>query len=188
MARFQARRSRRRADSTAIQPPPLDSMILVVRRERVMLDSDLARLYGVATGALNQAVKRNASRFPADFAFRLTPQEASGLKSQTVTSNERGGRRRSQPLAFTEQGVAMLSSVLHSPRAVAVNIEIMRVFVRLRRLAISRVDLARRLDELEARYDTQFKAVFDAIRALMQPSPTARERRIGFRASGAART
>lgn len=145
-----------------------------------MLDSDLALLYGVSTKALNQAVKRNASRFPADFAFRLSRDETSRLKSQTVTSNGRGGRRRSQPFAFTEQGVAMLSSALRSSRAVSVNVEIMRAFVRLRRLAISHADLAQRLDELEARYDVQFKVVFEAIRKLMEPVPAPPRRRIGF--------
>ena len=161
--------------------PSVEAAILVVRGERVMLDRDLALLYGVTTKALNQGVKRNPTRFPPDFAFRLSRDEASRLKSQSVTSNGRGGRRRSQPLAFTEQGVAMLSSVLRSPRAVAVNVEIIRAFVRLRRMATSHADLARRLNELEARYDKQFKVVFDAIRTLMEPATTARRaRRIGF--------
>jgi hypothetical protein len=144
-----------------------------------MLDVDLAALYGVTTGALNQAVKRNASRFPSDFAFRLDRGETSNLKSQTVISSWHGGRR-SSPLAFTEQGVAMLSSVLRSPRAIAVNVEIMRAFVRLRRLVISHADLARRLDSLESRYDSQFKVVFEAIRKLMEPTPAPPRKRIGF--------
>ena len=145
-----------------------------------MLDSDLAALYRVSTKVLNQAVKRNALRFPPDFAFRLAHAEALCLKSQSVTSNKRGGRRRSQPLAFTEQGVAMLSSVLRSPRAVAVNVEIMRAFVRLRRVAISHADLARRLKRLESRYDARFRVVFEAIRRLMRPTTASLQRRIGF--------
>lgn len=147
-----------------------------------MLDEDLAVLYGVATKALNQAVSRNPKRFPEDFAFRLDPAEASNLKSQIVTSSRtHGGRRRSRPRAFTEEGVAMLSSVLRSPRAVAVNVEIMRAFVRLRRAHGEHRELARRVDSLEQKYDTRFKVVFDAIRALMQPTPAPR-RPIGFRA------
>lgn len=179
MNRTRSRGLRLREVPTA-NPTTIDQAIRLVRGERVMLDVDLAALYEVTTGALNQAVKRNASRFPSDFAFRLGRVEASRLKSQTVISNGRGGRR-SQPLAFTEQGVAMLSSVLHSPRAVAVNVEIMRAFVRLRRLAISHADLAKRLHELEGRYDVQFRAVFEAIRKLMEPPASApRARRIGF--------
>jgi hypothetical protein len=163
-----------------LSPRAIDDVITLTRGERVMLDSDLAVLYGVSTKALNQAVKRNASRFPPDFAFRLTREEASRLKSQTVTSKTRGGRRRSQPLAFTEQGVAMLSSVLRSPRAVAVNVEIMRAFVRLRRLTLAHADLASRLRRLEARYDARFRSVFEAIRKLMQPQARPEGRRIGF--------
>jgi hypothetical protein len=163
-----------------VRPLDIDAAILLVRGERVMLDSDLAALYGVGTKVLNQAVKRNALRFPPDFAFRLAHAEALRLKSQSVTSNKRGGRHRSQPLVFTEQGVAMLSSVLRSPRAVAVNVEIMRAFVRLRRVAISHADLARRLQRLEARYDARFRVVFEAIRRLMQPKAGSSQRRIGF--------
>jgi hypothetical protein len=162
--------------------------ILLVRGRRVLLDADLAALYGVETRALVQAVKRNVERFPADFMFQLTPGEAGDLRSQIVISSSRshagtskghGGRRR-PPYAFTEQGVAMLSSVLNSPRAIAVNIEIMRVFVRLRQLTASHAHLSRRLDQLERRYDGQFKVVFDAIRRLMTP-PAPRSRRVGFR-------
>ena len=137
-----------------------------IRGERVILDSVLAVLYGVAVGRLNEAVRRNRARFPPDFMFQLTAQELSNLKSQTVISS-RGGRRH-RPYAFTEQGVAMLSSVLRSPRAVAVNIEIMRAFVRLRRWMADSRELTARLDELESRYDSQFKVVFDAIRQLME--------------------
>jgi len=153
--------------------------ILVVRRQKVLIDADLAALYVVPTKVLNQAVRRNRSRFPSDFMFQLTAEEAGRLRSQIVTSNTRGGRRW-RPYAFTEQGVAMLSSVLHSPRAVAVNVEIMRAFVELRRVLESTAGLSRRLDTLERRYDAQFKGVFDAIRQLMLP-PTASRRKIGFR-------
>ncbi len=134
-----------------------------------MLDADLAELYGVTTKALNQALKRNAERFPEDFAFRITIEEAANLKSQFVTSRLWGGRRRSLPLAFTEQGVAMLSGVLNSPRAVQVNIAIMRAFVQMRRMLVSHEELARKVDSLEKQYDEQFRVVFDAIRALMAP-------------------
>jgi hypothetical protein len=153
--------------------------IVLIRGCRVLLDQDLAGLYGVETKALNQAVRRNLSRFPPDFCFTLTEAEDRGLKSQTVTSS-RGGRRRSRPRAFTEQGVAMLSSVLRSQRAIAVNIEIMRAFVELRRLAGAHADVIRRLDALEARYDGQFEQVFRAIRALMEV-PTRPRPQIGFK-------
>jgi len=152
--------------------------ILVMRGQRVLLDADLAALYGVGTKVLNQAVRRNRARFPPDFMFQLTTDEAGGLRSQTVTANGRGGRRTA-PYAFTEQGVAMLSSVLRSPRAIAVNIEVMRAFVHLRRVLESHADLARKLDALEKKYDGQFRSVFEAIRALMAPSRLA-TRRIGF--------
>ena len=145
-----------------------------------MLDTDRAQLYGVPTKALVRAVKRNAKRFPADFMFQLDSKEGVDLRSQTGTSSSWGGRRY-LPYAFTEQGVAMLSSVLRSSQAVSVNVEIMRAFVRLRSVLAEHLDLARRVDELEAKYDRQFKAVFDAIRALMTP-PEKPTRRIGFRA------
>ena len=139
-----------------------------------MLDADLAELYGVETKALLQTVKRNLDRFPEDFAFQLTNQDLSNLRSQIVTSS--WGGRRYLPYAFTEQGVAMLSSVLRSPRAVQVNIEIMRVFVRLRQLLTSNVELARKLAALESKYDAQFKMVFDAIRELMKPPESGQSR------------
>jgi hypothetical protein len=145
-----------------------------------MLDSDLARLYGVPTRRLNEQVRRNRDRFPADFMFELTAGEAAALRSQIATSNSGRGGRRYLPLAFTEQGVAMLSSVLRSDRAVRVNIEIMRAFVKLRELLATHKDLARKLEALERKYDAQFKAVFDAIRQLMVP-PRAKRRQIGFR-------
>jgi hypothetical protein len=143
-----------------------------------MLDADWATLYGVETRALVQAVKRNLARFPDDFMFQLSFDEATNLRSQSVISS-RGGRR-TPPYAFTEQGVAMLSSVLHSERAAQVNVEIMRTFVRLRELLSSHADLARKLTSLEQKYDSQFKAVFDAIRALMA-APANTKRKIGFR-------
>lgn len=184
---------------TAAGHPPrlvseIEPRIVTVRGLRVLLDSDLAVLYGVTTKRLNEQVTRSIRRFPADFMFRLRPEEGANLKSQFATSSDEGanlksqsaissthgGRRRAHPRAFTEQGVAMLSAVLHSPRAVDVNIEIMRAFVRLRRLHGEHADLARRIDELEATYDERFKAVFDAIRGLMTPTASAR-RPVGFR-------
>lgn len=146
------------------------------------LDSDLAELYGVTTKAFNQAVKRNAKRFPADFMFQLTAEEADALRSQFVTSNKGRGGRRYAPYAFTEQGVAMLSSVLNSERAIEVNIAIMRAFVRLRELLSSHKDLARKLDELERKYDARFQIVFEAIRQLMTPPPA--PKRLSYRLRG----
>jgi hypothetical protein len=154
--------------------------IVTIRGERVMLSFDLAALYGVEAKTLIQAVKRNAERFPADFLFQVTREEWVSLKSQFVTSSW-GGLRRAMPYAFTEHGVAMLSSVLRSSRAVQVNIEIMRAFVRIREMAMNHGDLARRLDALEAKYDGQFRVVFDAMRQLMAP-PAVERPRIGFRA------
>jgi len=157
----------------------IERSILLLRGHRVMLDTELADLYGVETKALVRAMKRNASRFPADFMFQLTKAEFDSLRCQFGTSNARGGRRYT-PYAFTEQGVAMLSSVLRSARAVRVNIEIMRAFVRLRQMLQADADLARKLDALEKKYDVQFRVVFDAIRALMEPPPDPPKRRIGF--------
>ena len=142
---------------------------------------DLANLYGVPTKVLVQAVKRNLARFPSDFMFQLSKQELEDWRSQFVTSNPRAkmGLRR-PPYAFTEQGVAMLSSVLRSKRAVAVNIEIMRAFVRLREMLAGHAELARKVDALERKYDAQFSVVFDAIRQLMAPPETPLKKRIGF--------
>ena len=151
-----------------------------LRGHNVILDSDLAGLYNVPVKVLNQAVKRNRERFPPDFMFRLTVREAESLRSQIVTSNPGRGGRRTAPSAFTEQGVAMLSSVLRGSQAVRVNIEIMRAFVRLRRMLASNADLARKLAALESKYDGQFETVFQAIRDLMTPAPAPRKR-IGFR-------
>jgi len=157
----------------------IEQAILLIRGQKVMLDSDLAALYGVETRRLVEAVKRNVERFPDDFMFQLAKEESDILRSQFATSSSWGGRRYA-PYAFTEQGVAMLSSVLRSPRAVAVNIEIMRAFVRLRRMLSSHADLARKLDALEKKYDTQFRVVFEAIRQLMEPSTRPKRRPIGF--------
>ena len=164
----------------------IEQAILFLRGQKVMLDSDLASLYGVATKVLLQAVKRNPGRFPSDFMFRLEVKEFAFLRSQFVTSKRRGGRR-TLPYAFTEQGVAMLSSVLRSERAVQVNVEIMRAFVRLRRMLTAHKDLARRLDDLERKYDAKFRVVFDAIRRLMAPTAPVGpkpKRVIGFRPGG----
>ncbi len=144
-----------------------------------MLDEDLALIYGVATKDLNKAVGRNKSRFPGDFMFQLTAEEFANLRLQIGTSSLYGGRRYA-PYAFTEHGVAMLSGVLKSPRAVAVNIEIMRAFIRLRQTLSAHADLSRRLDGLERKYDSQFKAVFDAIRQLMTIPPEPTKPRIGY--------
>jgi len=169
-------------------PPPaaivpastISHKIYFLRKARVMLDSDLAQLYGVPTSNLNQAVRRNFKRFPKDFMFQLTADEADVLRYQIGTSKKGRGGRRYLPYVFTEQGVAMLSTVLNSERAVLVNIEIMRAFVKLREMLASNAELSRRLDELESKYDRQFKVVFDAIRELM--SPVVRDRKeIGFR-------
>jgi hypothetical protein len=166
----------------------IERAIYLIRGQKVMLDADLAWLYGVSVGRLNEAVRRNINRFPADFMFQLTNDEFEelknrggriNLKSQIAISSSAWGGRRHPPYAFTEQGVAMLSTVLRSDCAIQVNIEIMRAFVRLRRMLATNVNLERRLNELEKKYDAQFKVVFDAIRQLMAPSPPAK-RKIGF--------
>jgi len=158
----------------------VEQRILLLRGQKVMLDRDLADLYEVDAKVLNQAVKRNLDRFPEDFMFQLTAEESARLRSQIVTlKSGRGQHRKYLPYAFTEQGVAMLSSVLRSKRAVMVNIEIMRAFVRLRQMLGAHADLARKLAALERKYDSQFKAVFDAIRELMT-TPPAKKRPIGF--------
>jgi len=156
----------------------IERSILLIRGHKVILDADLAALYGVETKQLIRAVKRNLPRFPDDFMFQLNKEESENLRYHFGTSSQWGGRRY-PPYAFTEQGVAMLSSVLKSRRAVQVNIEIMRTFVRLRRILASHAELARKLDSLEKKYDAQFKVVFDAIRQLMTP-PEPKRRHIGF--------
>jgi hypothetical protein len=154
----------------------------MIRGQKVMLDRDLAQLYGVETRALNQSVRRNIDRFPKDFMFRLTREEIMRI-SQFVISSDRSGVKTlkfsKNVMAFTEHGVAMLSSILNSPRAVQVNIQIMRTFAKLREIISLNKDLAIRLDELEKKYDVQFKVVFDAIRQLMT-TPEPKRRPIGF--------
>ncbi len=169
-----------RAERAIVPTERIERTIVVLRGHNVMLDSDLAVLYEVETRALIQAVKRNIDRFPDDFMFQLDPDEAALLRSQSVIlETGRGRHRKYLPYAFTEQGVAMLSSVLRSPRAVQVNIEIMRAFVRLRQILQANADLARKLVALEKKYDSQFRAVFDAIRELMRP-PDLKPKQIGF--------
>ncbi len=160
----------------------VEGLIYQIRGERVILDQDLAQLYEVETKVLVQAVKRNSERFPLDFMFQLSDQEVKALRSQIVTSKGRGGRR-SSPYAFTEHGVAMLSSILRSKRAVEVNIQIMRTFVRLRRIIESHADLADladRLIDLEARHERKFQIVFDAIKELTGKKTIPTKRQIGF--------
>lgn len=157
----------------------VERAIRIIRGDKVILDADLAELYGVETKNLVKAVTRNPDRFPADFMFQLTNQEFKDLRFQFGTSSQWGGRR-TPPYAFSEQGVAMLSGVLHSPRAIQVNIEIMRAFVRLRRMLASHTELAERLEQLEQKYDEQFRMVFDAIRQLMK-SDNAKKEQIGFK-------
>ncbi len=162
---------------------PIEKLILRIRGRQVMLDADLALLYDVETKVLVQAVKRNIKRFPDDFMFQLTAEEYQALRSQIVTSNKRGGRRY-LPYVFTEQGVAMLSSVLKSEKALSVNIEIIRTFVRLRKIVYFNKELEQRLDELEKKFqdhDDQLGVVFDAIRQLME-QPKITRRQIGFHA------
>lgn len=154
---------------TLVSMERIRQAILLIRGQKVMLDRDLAGLYGAPTKALKQAVKRHASRFPEDFMFVLTPQELAEWRSQFVTSKADRMGLRHAPMAFTEHGIAMLSSVLNSERAIRMNIAIMRAFVRLRRMLASHADLARKLEELEKRYDAQLRVVFDAIRQLMAP-------------------
>jgi ORF6N domain len=159
----------------------IDKAILLIRGERVMLDADLAALDKVATKVLKQSVRRNIERFPQDFMFQLTLEEALSIRSRSqFVTLKRGQNIKYRPYAFTEHGILMLSSVLKSNRAVQVNIEIMRTFVRLREMMTSTTDLARKLDALEQKYDRQFKVVFDAIRQLMSPPPKS-PKTIGFR-------
>jgi hypothetical protein len=156
----------------------IERIILFIRGHRVILDKDLAVFYGITTSNLNKAVSRNIERFPGDFMIELTKDEFTNLKFHFGTSSWGGTRKL--PRAFTEQGVAMLSSVLRSKQAVSVNIEIMRTFVRLREMIATHKNLARRLNNLEKKYDAQFKVVFDAIRQLMIP-PEPKKKKIGFR-------
>ena len=166
------------SDRGVVAADQLEGLIFIIRGHRVMLSAHLADLYGVQSKVLTQSVKRNSERFPPDFMFQLTGEEFANLRSQFVTSN--WSMTRYPPYAFTEQCVAMLSSVLRSPRAIRVNIEIMRAFVRLRFLLSSNAELAHRLDELEEKTDEHFQIVFDAIRQLMSP-PNPKQERIGIR-------
>ncbi|MBS0394655.1 MAG: ORF6N domain-containing protein [Proteobacteria bacterium] len=173
-----------RAPNNTIGADTAGQFILMIRRQRVLLDEHLARLYGVETRSLLQAVKRNLERFPPDFMFELSAAEWSALRSQIVTSKGGRGGRRYAPYAFTEQGVAMLSSVLNSDRAIAVNIEIMRSFVRIRRLLDADKTLARKFERLErklASHDQAIVGILAAIRQLMTP-PDPKRRGIGFTA------
>jgi hypothetical protein len=155
----------------------IEQAILLIRGQKVMLDADLAAIYGVTTKRLNQQFKRNRERFPADFAFQLTSEEFNNLRLQFATSS--WGGRRHPAFAFTEHGAVMLASVLNSPVAIASSVEVVRAFIRLRELLVTHKELARRLDELEAKYDKQFAVVFDAIRRLMTP-PKRKPREMGY--------
>lgn len=171
------------AETSLIPVERIVMSIVAFRGQKVIIDESLASLYEVNVKVLNQAVKRNIERFPSDFLFQLDEAEAESLRSQFVTlKNGRGRHRKYLPYAFTEQGVAMLSSVLRSPRAVSVNIEIMRAFVKMRQLMQSNMALARKLDALERKYDERFRVVFDAIRRLMLPPAKQKIRPIGFAA------
>ena len=158
----------------------IENRIYFIRGMRVMVDRDLAELYGVTTMRLNQAVRRNQERFPSDFMFEISLNEATNLISQNVISSSQHGGRRKSLFVFSEQGVAMLSGILRSPRAIAVNIQIMRAFVRLRQMMIENDELRLKIEALEARYDGQFKVVFDALRELMTEE-VEEHSEIGFR-------
>jgi ORF6N domain len=175
-----SRRTNAKVRALSIPTAAIEKRIFLLRGQKVMLSTNLAELYGVEPKVLVQAVKRNIDRFPEHFMFQLSDEEFENLKSQIVTSSW-GGLRRARPYAFTEQRVAMLSSVLRSKRAVQVNVEIMRAFVRLRELLARHQELANKLGELEKKYDAQFKVVFDAIRNLMAPSQPRNRKQIGFR-------
>jgi len=172
-----------KAELQVVATPAIESRILVVRGRQVMLDEDLADLYGVETKRLVEQVKRNLERFPEDFMFQLSKAEAAALRSQIATSNIGRGGRRYAPYVFTEQGVAMLSGVLRSKRAIAVNIEIMRAFVELRRIASSYAAIETRLEEIEREvsgHDEQLKQIFKALHQLIAPPPRPK-RPVGFR-------
>jgi hypothetical protein len=157
--------------------------IFLVRGQKVLADADLANLYGVTTKRLNEQVKRNSERFPADFMFQLTAEESEALRSQIATlKTGRGQHRKYLPSVFTEHGAIMAASVLNSPRAIEVSVHVVRAFVRLREVLATHKELARKLEELESKYDAQFRVVFDAIRQLMAPPPEPKKRRIGFHA------
>lgn len=165
-------------DKLSVHDELIQNKIFVVRNDRVMLDQDLAALYGVETKNLKRAVRRNLDRFPADFMFELNKDEYHALRCQTGTL-ERGSHSKYLPMVFTEQGVAMLSSVLNTRRAIQVNILIMRAFVKMRQMASAHKDLLQKIEEMEKRYDEQFGVVFEAIRQLMTP-PEKPRKKIGF--------
>ena len=166
--------------SSLVPVERIEGKILLIRGQKVILDKDLAELYEVPTRRLNEQVKRNLKRFPEDFMFQLTKEEADSLRSQIATLKESSQHFRYLPYVFTEQGVAMLSSVLNSERAILVNVQIMRTFTKLRQMLASNDDLRRKIEAMEKKYDTQFKVVFDAIKFLI--APPAKEIKIGFRA------
>ena len=176
------RRNLRHVTKSLVEIPleRIEEIILLVRGEKVILDSDLAALYGVSTSRFNEQVKRNRSRFPADFSFRLTESEWKSLISQFATSKLARGGRRKLPYVFTEHGALMAANVLNSERAVQASVQVVRAFIQLRQMLASSVDFARKLEKLESKYDRQFKIVFDAIRQLMIP-PSAKTKPIGFR-------
>jgi phage regulator Rha-like protein len=174
--------AKKAAEQSLVPVEVIEKHILLIRGHKVMLDSDLAKLYQVPTKSLNLAVRRNADRFPEDFMFRLIKEEAD-LRFQIETSKKRGGRRY-LPYVFTEQGVAMLSSVLNSTRAVQVNIAIMRTFVRLRQILATHKDFAEKLQAMERKYDKRFKVVFEILHRLMEPPPDGPKRPIGFASGG----
>ena len=158
----------------------IENKILIIRKTKVMLDKDIAGLYGVETRALNQAVRRNIERFPKDFMFQLTKEEMRNWKSQIVITKKGKMGLRRRPYAFTEQGVAMLSSVLNSKRAIQVNIQIMRAFIRLKQIALSHKTLQKKIDAMERKYDRKFKIIFVAIRQLLEPPKKEGDKTIGF--------
>jgi len=177
---------KRKSSPLLVPVERIERSILIVRGHKVILDADLAAIYGVTTARLNQQVRRNIQRFPADFAFLLSKNEFADLKLHFATSSSGWGGRRKPPFAFTEHGAVMAASVLNTPIAVEASVEVVRTFVRLRQMLASHKTLARRLDELERKYDAQFKVVFDAIRQLMRPpTPAEKKRRIGFAADQA---
>ncbi len=167
--------------SNLVSTGTIASKILIIRGKKVMLDADLAVLYGVKTGRLNEQVKRNIKRFPEDFMFQLTKNEALNLKSHFAISN--WGGKRKLPRVFTQEGVAMLSSALNSENAILVNIQIMRAFVQLRRMILTNHDLRRKIEMMERRYDKQFAMVFKAIKELLEPPPVKPKPPIGFHSS-----
>jgi hypothetical protein len=165
--------------SNELTPAEIRNLIYHIRGKAVMIDSDLSAMYQVETGRLNEAVRRNIRRFPEDFMFQLTEDEFKNLISQIAISSSHGGRRK-LPQVFTEQGVAMLSGVLNSDIAIDVNLNIMRAFVQIRRIGMSIVDLKRKIDTMERKYDHNFKVVFDALRQLIAPPPAKKTRNMGF--------